>query len=170
MKREVLTDTEDHVSQRALSESSLRLVNPPAVLVVVRGMILLHTVPVALIARPVTLNQDMKALIPKSTIDERYLAWQLRAFNSALLSRVEEAGHGTRCFRTDLLAKVPVAVPPLDEQGRIVKHLVSLLQSLDVIVGPVEKQVGHLREYRQALITAAVTGQLDIGAQPLEAA
>ncbi len=35
----------------------------------VRGMTLIHTVPIRLTARPVTINQDMKALIPNGDVD-----------------------------------------------------------------------------------------------------
>ena len=66
MKRPVIWDSEDHVSDSALRSGSLRLVSPPAVLMVIRGMILAHTVPIGLTAAEVTVNQDIKALLPRS--------------------------------------------------------------------------------------------------------
>lgn len=65
MKRPVITDSIDHITEAALQRGGQKLLQPPAVLAVVRGMILAHTFPVAEIAAPVTINQDMKALVPR---------------------------------------------------------------------------------------------------------
>lgn len=55
-----------------------------------------------------------------------------------------------------------VPVPPtLEEQERIVAHVHSELRRLDGLAQRAATMVEKLREYRQALITAAVTGQLD---------
>ena len=48
MKRRLLGDTEEKITERGRAEGGLRLVRPPAVLIVVRGMILAHSFPVAL--------------------------------------------------------------------------------------------------------------------------
>jgi type I restriction enzyme S subunit len=100
MKVPVIRDSIDHVTEAAIAETSLKIVEPPAVLFVVRGMILLHTVPVALTAAPVTVNQDMKALHPITGLIPEYLAHLLRATNAPLLALVEESGHGTRCLKS----------------------------------------------------------------------
>ena len=68
MKRPVIEDAEDHVSSVALEESSLKAIPPKSILMVVRGMILAHSFPVAVTARTVTINQDMKALVPPPEI------------------------------------------------------------------------------------------------------
>lgn len=54
------------------------------------------------------------------------------------------------------------AWPPLDEQHWIVEHVQKELQRLDALSQRVQAMIEKLREYRQALITAAVTGQLDV--------
>ena len=63
-----------------------------------------------------------------------------------------------------------IPLPPLAEQQRLIREVERGLVAVDSSAESVSKQVTVLREYRQALITAAVTGQLDIAAQPLEAA
>lgn len=161
MKRPLIADSEDHVSQLALERTVLRLVPPPAVLVVVRGMILHHTFPVAETTVPVTLNQDMKALLPRSGIAARFLAYALRGLESALLSLVEEAGHGTRKVRTDLWRKFEMPVPPLDEQRAIADFLDEKTAAIDALITRKERLLALLDEKRQALITQAVTKGLD---------
>lgn len=161
MKREVLSDSEDHVTELALAKSSLRLIPSPVVLMVTRGMILDHTVPVALTSRAVTVNQDMKALRPRSGLSAEYLAHFLRAMNEALLARVEEAGHGTKALRTELWRKLPVLVPPEPEQRAIVAFLDRRTAAIDALIAKKERLIELLQEKRQALITQAVTKGLD---------
>jgi type I restriction enzyme S subunit len=55
------------------------------------------------------------------------------------------------------------AFPPANEQNDIVREVENQLRALDTLDGHVRRQLDRLQEYRQALITAAVTGQLDIG-------
>lgn len=56
-----------------------------------------------------------------------------------------------------------VPVPPtLHEQQRIVEHVQSELRRIDSLSQCAQAMIEKLREYRQALITAAVTGQLDV--------
>lgn len=157
MKIPVIADSEDHVTERALSVSALRLVKPPAVLVVVRGMILIRTVPVALTTVPVTLNQDMKALLPSAAVNPGFLAHALRAFNSALLSLVEEAGHGTKKLRTDLWRRFLLPVPPLATQFAISSWIDRKTAAIDNLIQKKERLMTLLEEKRQALITQRVT-------------
>ena len=77
MKRRLLDDTEEKITERGRTEGGLRLVRPPAVLIVVRGMILAHSFPVALASVPLTINQDMKALKLGEGVDARYFGWLL---------------------------------------------------------------------------------------------
>ena len=58
--------------------------------------------------------------------------------------------------------EAPVLTPPDTEQDLILKSLGRDLARLARTEGMVSHQIDRLKEYRQALITAAVTGQLDI--------
>jgi type I restriction enzyme S subunit len=161
MKRDVIYDSEDHVTEQAVVRTSLRLLPPPAVLMVIRGMILDHTVPVAITAAPVTVNQDVKALRPRAGVAPDFLAHFLRAMNGPLLARVEEAGHGTKALRTDLWRKLPVLLPPFDEQRAIATFLDRKTAAIDTLIAKKQRLIEVLQEKRQALITQAVTRGLD---------
>jgi type I restriction enzyme S subunit len=52
--------------------------------------------------------------------------------------------------------------PPLPEQAAIAAYLDKETAKLDALVGKVETAVERLQEYRTALITAAVTGKIDV--------
>ncbi len=101
-----------HVTQSALDEAKVRLLPPDTILVVVRGMRLIHTVPICLTQVPVTINQDLKALVPKEALMGEFLLWCLESMHAELLSLVTIAGHGARRLETDKLLSRRIPVPP----------------------------------------------------------
>ena len=102
---------------------TVRVVPSGSVLVLVRGMGLFKDLPVVLCDRPVTFNQDIKALIAKEGVDSEYLAFALIARKSDILRHVDSAGHGTGRLDTDLLKSTPLPLPPLPEQRKIAEIL-----------------------------------------------
>jgi len=103
--------------------NSIRVVPAGTVLVLVRGMGLFKDLPVVLCDRPVTFNQDIKALVAKEDVDSEYLAFALIARKSDILRHVDSAGHGTGRLDTDLLKSTPLPLPTLPEQRKIAEVL-----------------------------------------------
>lgn len=74
MKSSFLCDATDHVSAHAIDNSSASIVPENSILIVVRSGILAHSLPVARVGKPLTFNQDIKAVIPnQEKIDPEYL-------------------------------------------------------------------------------------------------
>jgi type I restriction enzyme S subunit len=65
-------------------------------------------------------------------------------------------------IKASKLGQIPLAVPPLVEQIEIVQHLDERRAAIDDAAAHVARHIDRLREYRSSLISAAVTGQLDI--------
>ena len=57
-------------------------------------------------------------------------------------------------------ALIEFPIPPQEEQSEIVAHLVNETNEIDQIAVLVSQSIESLTEYRLALITSAVTGQL----------
>ena len=89
MKRRQIGYTEESITERGRRDAGLKLIIPPAVLVVVRGMILAHSFPVAVSSVPLTINQDMKALKLHADIEPRYFGWVLDGISRRILSTVQ---------------------------------------------------------------------------------
>jgi type I restriction enzyme S subunit len=66
---------------------------------------------------------------------------------------------------SDRLGSVPVPSPPPLEQRAIGDFLDRETSKIDSMVATVETAIERLLEYRTALITAAVTGKIDVGRQ-----
>jgi type I restriction enzyme S subunit len=112
MKRDFIDDAQDHITQLALDETNIRLVPIDAILIVVRGMILARYVPLAVNVKPVTINQDMKALRVKDPrVSPLYLFAAMKALGQRLHASVGTAAHGTRKLDTDLLLSLPILIP-----------------------------------------------------------
>lgn len=161
MKCPIISDSVDHISQSALSESRLSLLPCGTVLIVVRGMILVHSIPVATNSEPVTINQDMKGLSAKKGILPEFLANLLRAISPLLFSTIEESGHGTRCLRLDLWRNILVGVPSERHQDRILSFIRRKTAQIDVLINKKQRLIELLQEKRQALISRAVTKGLN---------
>jgi type I restriction enzyme S subunit len=162
MKREVLTDSIDHVTDKAVSECGLAVIPPDATLVVVRGMILAHSFPVARNSVLVTINQDMKALRPISDVLPEYLPWLLRGVKPIVLSLTEQSAHGTLALRTDKFFGEPLPIPPQDEQVQIMAFLTTELPRIDDLLRHTSEEIKLLKELRAATIADAVLGRVDV--------
>jgi type I restriction enzyme S subunit len=157
MKEDFLRDSQDHVSPHALEQTNLTLVDEGTVLIVVRGMILARTVPISLTRRRVTINQDLKALLPRCAgVTGEYLWAALTLAASHLLKRVRTAGHGTRKLDTPDLLQFPILVPS-PEQLEFVESTVRTHEALG------ERRCLRQRRISQlftVLLSRAFTGEL----------
>ena len=60
------------------------------------------------------------------------------------------------------LGSIEFSAPPPEEQDVIATFIEEQNEKHDAIVEPLKRQIDLLREYRQALISAAVTGKIDV--------
>jgi len=92
-------------------------------------------------------------------------AWYL-AISHALCALTGSLATGTsdsmKNLTQEAFLNIPVGVPLLPEQTAIADYLDAETAKLDALVGKVEEAVERLQEYRTALITAAVTGKIDV--------
>lgn len=77
-------------------------------------------------------------------------------------SRAEGASPSMRKISQDDIKELVLALPPIDEQRQIATELKSSMRKVDESTGRIRESIAHLQEYRTALISAAVTGQIDV--------
>jgi type I restriction enzyme, S subunit len=152
LKQAELTDTEDHITRLALEDGAAELVPVGSLLVVVRGMILIHSFPVTKALVPMAINQDLKALRPDTRVTEEFLAWLLRGSITETMRRVDEAAHGTKVLRLDAWTSMKLPIPPVSDQEAIAEFLGRETAKIDALVA---------EQQRQAVISHAVTKGLN---------
>ncbi|PQA83427.1 restriction endonuclease [Limnohabitans sp. TS-CS-82] len=122
MKVPFIADAQDHVSDAAVN-GSLSLIPSGSLLMVVRGMILAHSFPVADTLTPVTINQDMKALTPFEPKLLSFLALLCRGMKPEILALIDRSTHGTCKLESSKIFGLLIPLPPLVEQSRIVTRV-----------------------------------------------
>ena len=160
MKVKAISNSVDHISEAATTKSSAKLLEPNCVLIVVRGMILAHTVPSAVLKAPAAINQDMKALIPNKDITPEYLCTVFWGLNSLLLNLIDRSSHDTRKFQTPKLLNFKIPVPSVAEQQRIVAYLDRLQSKVDEMKRLREKALQELDALLPSILDKAFKGKL----------
>jgi len=131
MKSVAINDAIDHISEIALQHSATKIAPKNSVLMVVRGMILAHTVPIAILSRECAFNQDIKAIQFDGRIDPIFGLWNLLSQRSAILQEVSSAAHGTKRLDTGVISTIPVLCPPLDLQRQFANRYKLIVRSLE---------------------------------------
>ena len=157
MKRARLDDALEHVSIDAVGNGT-RVTPVGSILIVVRGMILAHTFPVALTLTEVAFNQDLKALVPDKRYDPEFLLYWLQYREGRILSLIDTASHGTKRLATTRLFAELVPCPEREEQERIAQ----LLRSNDSYRSMAVENLERLAAVKQALMSVLLTGELRV--------
>ncbi|MEV8545087.1 restriction endonuclease subunit S [Streptomyces sp. NPDC051572] len=106
-------------------------------------------------------SQDFVTWTCGPRLNPYFLLWCLRAMRADLLGRLAMGSTHKTIYVPDLqMLRIPV--PPLNEQGKIVDAIRRQNSRIDNLTDKVRRQIELLTERRQALITAAVTGQFDV--------
>jgi len=61
-----------------------------------------------------------------------------------------------------VISNLPLVLPPVDEQRTIPAFLDRETAKIDTLIAKVQEAIERLKEYRMALISAAVTGKIDV--------
>jgi len=123
MNAREIRDTQDHITEAAVAQSATQIVPEQSVVIVVRSGILVRRFPVAITRVRVTLNQDIKALIPRPPLLPEFLAYFLDASSERILKNYVKRGATVHSIDLGSLAKLRVPVPAQSEQRRIVEIL-----------------------------------------------
>lgn len=116
MKRRVIFDTEEHISDAAV-DAGARRAPAGSLFIVVRGMILAHTFPICRCDREIAFNQDVKAVAPKGNTHAGFLEAWFEWAAPRLLRRASTTTHGTKRIETDQLLSVPFPSLSKSEQA-----------------------------------------------------
>ena len=156
-------DTQIYLGETAERISELGLHNSSAELLPTGTVALSRTASVGfsgIMPEPMATSQDFWNWVCGTDLLPEFLLRVLRAMRREMRSLMAGSTHQT-IYKTDAASFV-IPVPPLDEQQTIVDHLDEELRRMDGLVDRATALVEVLQERRAALITAAVTGKLDV--------
>ena len=134
MRSSTIQNSMINVTDRAVRESNVKLIEAPSIALVVRSSILQHTFPVAQIDVDATFNQDMKTLVVDSDrFERRYIYYALSANGQEILRQTSKQGGSVNSLVVPRLMDYEIPVPALDEQQRIA----DLLDHFDALVNDI---------------------------------
>jgi type I restriction enzyme S subunit len=154
----ILTTPVKMLSETAVEDKVARLFCGGSTLIITIGATIGK---VGYIESPASSNQQITAV----TFDARRIAPKYAAYQ---LKRLEPVLRGIAPNTTlpimdqNEVAVLPLAVPPFSEQHTIAAFLDHETSKIDALIGKVRDHIERLREFRAALITAAVTGRVDV--------
>lgn len=138
------------------------LFDEPLVLVAEDGANLLsRSTPLAFLATGKYWVNNHAHILKPLAGDIRYWVATLETFDFSPLI----TGAAQPKLTADRLGGIRLPVPPATEQAVIADYLAAKTGELDALVGQAVEVVDRLTEYRQALITSAVTGKIDVRGQ-----
>ncbi|TPQ27639.1 restriction endonuclease subunit S [Methylomonas koyamae] len=109
-------------------------------------------------------NQHVCIIRLKNKVHSYFIAWVMKS--SSVKAQIENAqtGAAREGLNFSQISKIKLALPPITEQTAIATYLDRETAKIDRLVETVETAIARLQEYRSALITAAVTGKIDVRA------
>ena len=154
-------EADQFVTQMAVQECHLPIVGEESVLVAITGQGKTRGSAAVLSIRA-TINQHLAFVVPGSSkLDVWYLRWLLLVAYEFLRNLSDDAGGTKGALTCESISNLRIPLPPSHEQRRIVSVIASESYKYDRLSAATERTIDLLRERRAALITAAVTGQID---------
>ena len=137
MKTDILIDSQIHINEDGVANSTARIVPKNSVIMVIRSGILKHTLPVAINAVPVTVNQDLKVFVAGNRIVTKFLAYQFKMMERDILSGVRAVTADNIEF--DALKRRELIVPPIELQQEFADFVEQVDKSREAVKKSLEK-------------------------------
>lgn len=151
-----IEDTEEKISELGMAHSAARLLP--------RGTVILsRTASVgfsAILGADMATTQDFANWVCGPRLLPEYLLYVLRGMKHEFARLMMGSTHQT-IYMPDI-RELQIPLPPLEEQQAIVQRLDTQLAQIDTLAAEVRASIALMRQHRSALITAAVTGKIDV--------
>ncbi|MFT7388620.1 MAG: type I restriction enzyme S subunit [Candidatus Endobugula sp.] len=105
---------------------------------------------------------DLLTYRPKNKLLSTYCFYQL--INEAFINTVDSSTYGSKMPRAsaDFINNMSILLPPLEEQEEIAAYILNTLNKFDNVENKAKSAIKLMQERRTALISAAVTGKIDV--------
>lgn len=158
----VVRGSDQFVTALARRECHLPTVHPGAVLVGLTGQGRTRGM-AAILETEATVSQHVAYIQPdKACWDTRFLYWSLDTRYDELRRMSDENGSTKGGLTCGDLASLRIRRPSLTSQAEAVERIIKHTTRVDTVIDKTAQHIALVKERRAALITAAVTGQIDV--------
>lgn len=158
LRENIISKTEKYITQESLKQFPALEFHPANSLVIAMYGATIGRL--GILEIPATTNQACCVLADSSILNTKYVFYVMLGFRQEIVSL--SSGGGQPNISQDKIRSLHIPRPPLNEQGPIVNYLGQETEKLDALCAKVESAIEKLKEYRTALIAAAVTGKIDV--------
>ena len=146
MKTDILYDSQIKINQLGVDNSTAKMVPVNSVIMVIRSGILKHTLPVAINAVPITVNQDLKVFIPNHKILPLFLLFLFKMLEKDILTGVRAVTADNIEFNS--LKERFVIVPPIELQNQFA----AFVEQTDKSKSAIQQSLDKLETLKKALM------------------
>jgi type I restriction enzyme S subunit len=108
------------------------------------------------------ITQDVARIAPAAGVEGRWLRWAMLSTPVREDLACGSLGAAVRGINIFDLKRANIPTPPLEEQRMLAEYLDQQVGRWDDLVSTTERAIGLLQERRTAIVTAAVSGQIDV--------
>ena len=107
-------------------------------------------------------TSELLVLRTTSYILPEYLCFLM--LSPKFIDVVNSSTYGAKMPRAswDFIGNLQIPLPSIKEQEEIVEYLTEFMSRIDDLISDINTQIQKLKEYRQSLISEAVTGKIDV--------
>ena len=153
-------DPSEFITEDALNKSSAKWIPKGSILVALAGQGKTKGMAAQLMFDS-TCNQSMCAVVPNSRLNAEYLHWWLHANYQNI--RNLAGGDLRDGLNLEMIGSIKCPLPPHAEQVVISNYLKKLRNNNSKLIKKCKHSISLLKEHRASLISAAVTGKIDMG-------
>lgn len=146
------------ISKKGLEQMQLYPEN--TLLLVTRSGILRHTIPVAILKKPATINQDLKAIMPYIPNLEEYILTCIKGMESRLILEYTKAGTTVENINFDAFQKILLPIPPESQIQRIISAANDASDVIDNLKTDQEDLIDIISKTKSKLLDLAIRGKL----------
>lgn len=116
MRQDIISDTEFRITEEAVRDSATNIIPSGNVVIATR----VGLGKVCLLGQDTAINQDLRGIIPRDakTLKVLYLYWWLKSVSDVIIA--EGTGATVQGVKLPFIKSLPLSLPPLPEQERIV--------------------------------------------------
>ena len=155
IKQFELTDSIDHISEAAVIASATQKVSSGTILLVGRSGVLAHTLPVGIVRRDATFNQDIKAIVPDERFDPDFVALFLKAQEHYVIQQGVKVGATVHSLKSGFVESLEIPLIKLDQQRRIAADLKAQLAAVEEARKAAQAQLEEIEHLPARLLAQA---------------
>lgn len=115
---------------------------------------------VSILAIKATTNQACCVLNKSKVLNQEFVFYWFQAQKDNIISLAY--GGGQPNISQDLIRNIKISTPPIEEQQQIVSYVENETSEIDEAKQLIEQEIKLIEEYKQSLISEAVTGKVDL--------